>query len=160
MSSFNTIQSFKLFAEALATQLNMTAIINAQVAMCREAGVEFALRESKVNPCPNKAALRDALKAAFPKGKAKQLQNYETSFIAAVRGKGEFKLGNAKSAKGTKVKASKGFAEVLARAFSHPEFADFMAGLQVSYDDAMGDLHALTKEFLEAEGIEFPEAKQ
>ena len=69
------------------------------------------------------------------------------------------RAGKGGKGKGGKASEPKTLANKLATCFRDGEFAEFVADLQTSYDNAEGDLIDLIKSYLEAAGIEIKEAE-
>lgn len=153
----NSIDTIKSAAVAIHSGVCALEIIATKVAELRKAGVTFG---KSIKTCSNRAALVDAMAAAFKGKSAKTYANYVTAFVAAVNDNVPFSFSASKGkAKGKgKDKAAPEFAALLAKVFGHPDFADSMNDIQSFYDDAKGDtLAACVQMFLETEGYEISE---
>jgi len=100
------------------------------------------------------------MKAQF-KGKAeKTYSNYVTGFVAAVNEGVPFSFSHSKGkgkAKGKSTEKDNSIMVLWAKLFSHEDFEGSMMGLQGLYDDDNGDLAAIVRSMLEAEGYEIKE---
>ena len=155
--TFNSINTIKSAAAAIHAGVTALEVINTKVGELREAGVKFG---KSVKTCTNRAALADAMAAAFKGKAAKTYANYVTALVAAVNDNVPFSFSASKGkAKGKgKEKATPEFAALLAKVFGHPEFAEGMSDIQSFYDDAKADnLAACVRMFLETEGYEITE---
>lgn len=155
--SFNSIDTIKSAAAAIHAGANALEIIGTKVAELRESGVKFG--KSKAT-CTNRAALMDAMAAQFKGKAAKTYANYVTAFVAAVNDNVPFSFSASKGkAKGKgNEKAAPEIAALLAKVFSHPDFAAAAADIQGFYDDATADtLAGCIQVFLETEGYEINE---
>ena len=101
---------------------------------------------------------------AKDKASAKTCMNYVTSFVSAVNTGTKFSLSDSKGkAKGKgKGTAKTEFSALLAKAFSHADFAQVMMKIQMdfveSYDNADSpNFASLIQEYLESEGFEIAE---
>lgn len=153
----NSIDTIKSAAVAIHAGVNALEIISTKVGELRKAGVTFG---KSIKTCSNRAALVDAMAAAFKGKSAKTYANYVTAFVAAVNDNIPFSFSASKGkAKGKgKEKAAPELAALLAKVFSHPDFAAAAADIQGFYDDAAADtLAGCIQVFLETEGYEISE---
>lgn len=155
--SFDSIAAAKSTAAAIYAGANALEIINTQAAAYRAANVTFG---KSVKTCQHRAALADAMAASFKGKAAKTYANYVTAFVAAVNDNipFSFSASKGKAKGGKKEKAAPEFAALLAKVFSHADFAAAAADIQGFFEDAKGDtLAACVQLFLETEGYEISE---
>lgn len=156
--SFDSISTIKSAAAAIHAGATALDVINTKVGELREAGVKFG---KSVKTCTNRAALADAMAAAFKGKAAKTYANYVTALVAAVNDNVPFSFsaskGKASGGKG-KGKGAPDINATIAKLFGMDGFATFAAELQSLYDDAKGDtIAACFAEYLEANGYEIAE---
>ena len=155
--SFDSIAAAKSTAAAIHAGANALEIINTQAAAYRANGVTFG---KSIKTCQHRAALADAMAAAFKGKAAKTYANYVTAFVAAVNDNIPFSFSASKGkAKGKgKEKAAPEFASYVAKLFSADGFASFAAEIQSAYDDAKADtLAGCIADYLTANGYEINE---
>jgi hypothetical protein len=155
MTAIKTV-SFIAIANALHNHVSSYDTINAEIKNLKDNEVTFG---KSVKTCPHRRALLDALASAFGVKSTKTIANYATAVIAAVETGKPFSLSASKGdkAKGKSKKAPTEFAALLAKVFSHANFAAWIADMQAQYDDDQGTLEALTREYLTSEGFEITE---
>jgi hypothetical protein len=152
--TIDTIAIFKNAASAIYNGANALETINENAKALREAKVTFG--KSK-KTCNNRVLFGDAMKAVF-KGKAeKTYSNYMTGFVAAVNEGVPFSFSSSKGkgkAKGKSTEKDNSIMVLWAKLFSHEDFVGSMQGLQDLFQDDQGDLSAIVRSMLEAEGYE------
>ena len=152
--TLDTIAIFKTTAAAIYNGLNAIETINEQAKALKGAGITFG--KSK-KTCQYRVQLGDAMKAQF-KGKAeKTYANYVTGFVAAVNEGVPFSFSHSKGkgkAKGKGTDKDNSIMVLWAKLFSHEDFVGSMQGLQDLFQDDQGDLSAIVRSMLEAEGYE------
>jgi hypothetical protein len=128
----------------------------------RKANVVFG---KSVKTCAWRKGISDTITTmAKDKTAAKTCMNYVTSFVSAVNTGSKFSLSDSKGkAKGKgKGTATTEFSTLLAKAFSHADFENVMAEIQMlftlSYDaDEAPKLTAYIADYLKQEGFEIAE---
>ena len=98
--------------------------------------------------------------AAFKGKAAKTYANYVTAFVAAVNDNVPFSFSasKGKAKGGKKEKAAPEIAAIVAKFFSHADFAKVAAEIQAAYDDAKADtLAGCFADYLESNGYEIAE---
>jgi hypothetical protein len=155
MTAIKTV-SFVAIANALHNHVSSYDTINAEIKNLKENEVKFG---KSVKTCAHRRALLDALASAFGVKSTKTVANYATAVIAAVETGKPFSMSASKGdkAKGNSKKASVEFATLLAKTFSHKEFAVWCVVMQALYDDDQGSLDALARDYLISEGFEITE---
>ena len=157
-NTLDTIALFRGVATAIYNGVSAVDVVNGSASVLREAKIVFG---KSVKTCQYRLQFADAMKATF-KGKAqKTYSNYMTSFVNAVNTGSAFSLSSSKSSAkgGSKGKTkTEAIDKVIARVFSHPEFASWCEKIQASFDDAEADtLEGCIRSYLEAEGYEITE---
>ncbi len=152
--SIDTINTFKTVSAAIYNGVNALETINEQAKALKAGGIVFG--KSK-KTCQYRVQLGDAMKAQF-KGKAeKTYANYVTGFVAAVNEGVPFSFSSSKGkgkAKGKSTEKDNSIMVLWAKLFSHEDFVGSMQGLQDLFQDDQGDLYAIVRSMLEAEGYE------
>jgi len=128
----------------------------------RKANVVFG---KSVKTCTWRKGISDTITTmAKDKTAAKTCMNYVTSFVSAVNTGSKFSLSDSKGkAKGKgKGTATTEFSTLLAKAFSHADFAKVMGDLQYDFeqkyqDDQNPSLILLIQDYLKSEGFEIAE---
>jgi hypothetical protein len=156
-ATIDTIAVFKGIAASHAAAINGLECIKGHIASLRESGIKMG---KSVKTCEYRVHCTDAYVAAFPKTAKKTIGNYVTAVADAVNNGTEFSF-SASKGKGAKGKG-KGEKDttiypILAKLFSHPEFAALASDLQGSYDNDEGSLSDLVRVTLESEGYEIKE---
>jgi hypothetical protein len=156
--TLDTIGIFKSVAIAIHNGVSAVDVVNEQVKTLKASGIVFG---KSVKTCQYRLQFADAMKAAFKGKAAKTYSNYMTSFVVAVNEGRPFSLSSSKSSAkgGSKGKTkTEAIDKVIARVFSHPEFASWCEKIQSSFDDAEADtLEGCIRSYLEAEGYEITE---
>ena len=152
--TIDTINAFKTVSTAIYNGVNALETINEQAKALKAAGIVFG---KSVKSCQYRVQFKDAMKAVF-KGKAeKTYSNYMTGFVAAVNEGAPFSFSSSKGkgkAKGKGTEKDNSIMVLWAKLFSHEDFVGSMQGLQDLFQDDQGDLHAIVRSMLEAEGYE------
>lgn len=128
----------------------------------RKDGVVFG---KSVKTCTWRKGISDTITAmAKDKASTKTCMNYVTSFVSAVNNGTKFSLSDSKGkAKGKGQGTAKPeFSALLAKAFSHADFAQVMMQIQMdfveAYDNADSpNLANIIQDYLESEGFEIAE---
>lgn len=149
--------------KAVESTATLTATLQETADKLRKDGIVFG---KSVKTCTWRKTIADTITAiAKDKAAAKTCANYVTSFVSAVNNGTKFSLSDSKGkAKGKgKDTAKPDFATVLAKAFSHDDFAQVMMQIQMdfvaAYDaDESPNLANMVQEYLESEGCEITEA--
>jgi len=157
-NTLDTIALFRGVATAIHAGVNAVDIVNGSASVLREAKIVFG---KSVKTCQYRLQFADAMKSVF-KGKAqKTYSNYMTSFVSSVNTGTAFSLSSSKSSAkgGSKGKTkTEAIDKVIARVFSHPEFASWCEKIESSFQDAEADtLEGCIRSYLEAEGYEITE---
>jgi len=152
-NTLDTIALFRGVATAIHAGVNAVDIVNGSASVLREAKIVFG---KSVKTCQYRLQFADAMKSVF-KGKAqKTYSNYMTSFVSSVNTGTAFSLSSSKSSAkgGSKGKTkTEAIDKVIARVFSHPEFASWCEKIESSFQDAEADtLEGCVRSYLEAEG--------
>lgn len=161
---FDSISTIKSAAAAIHAGATALDVINTKVGELREAGVKFG---KSVKTCTNRAALVDAMAAAFKGKAAKTYANYVTALVAAVNDNVPFSFsaskGKANGGKGKgKGKTETELSAIIAKAFNHADFAEMVKALESDYlaayeNDEKPTLAAYFADYLKAEGFEITE---
>jgi hypothetical protein len=156
--TLDTIALFRGVATAIHAGVSAVDVVNGSASVLREAKIVFG---KSVKTCQYRLQFADAMKSVF-KGKAqKTYANYMTSFVSAVNTGTAFSLSSSKSSAkgGSKGKTkTEAIDKVIARVFSHPEFASWCEKIESSFQDAEADtLEGCIRSYLEAEGYEITE---
>jgi hypothetical protein len=161
MSDSKTIDTISLFnsvASAIKGGVTAVDVVNEKAKTLREAKIVFG---KSVKTCQYRLQFADAMKLAFKGKTAKTYSNYMTSFVVAVNEGKTFSLSSSKSSAkgGSKGKTkTEAIDKVIARVFSHPEFASWCEKIEASFQDAEADtLEGCIRSYLEAEGYEITE---
>jgi hypothetical protein len=160
----DTIAAFKSIATAHNSGLTALDIIKGQIEALRKAKVTFG--KSKAT-CEMRTQCLDAYVAAFP-GKAKKtLQNYVTAVVASVNDGVEFSFSTSKGKANDETKdesKTKATTEkdttiypLLAKLFGHESFKETMAEIQEAFQNDEGDISAIIRSMLEADGYKITE---
>jgi len=143
------------------TTANLTQTLQETADKLRKDGVKFG---KSIKTCTWRQGIADVIKAKCDKKAAKTCANYVTSFVAAVNDGKKFSLSDSKGkAKGKgKDTAKPEFSALLAKAFSHADFAQVMMKIQMdfveAYDNADSpNLANIIQDYLESEGFEIAE---
>lgn len=144
------------------TTATLTKTLQETADKLRKDGIVFG---KSVKSCTWRKGIADTITTmAKDKASAKTCMNYVTSFVSAVNTGTKFSLSDSKGkAKGKgKGTAKPDFATVLAKAFSHDDFAQVMMQIQMdfvaAYDaDESPNLANMVQEYLESEGCEITE---
>ena len=144
------------------TTANLTKTLQETADKLRKDGIVFG--KSKAT-CTWRKTIGDTITTlAKDKASAKTCMNYVTSFVSAVNTGTKFSLSDSKGkAKGKgKGTAKTEFSALLAKAFSHADFAQVMMKIQMdfveAYDNADSpNFASLIQEYLESEGFEIAE---
>ena len=151
--TLDTIGIFKSVASAIKGGITAVEVVNTYAKTLREAKVVFG---KSVKTCQHRLNFADAMKEVFKGKAAKTYSNYVTSFVVAVNEGKAFSLSSSKSSAkgGSKGKTkTEAIDKVIARVFSHPEFASWCEKIQSSFDDAEADtLEGCVRSYLESEG--------
>jgi uncharacterized protein YukE len=163
-SSFDAIDAIKSAAVAIHSGAMALEIINTKAKELKANGVKFG--KSKAT-CANRSALMDSMASQFKGKSSKTYQNYVTSFVAAVNDGAEFSFSGSKVGKGGKAKGKAKtttveFSALVAKVFSHADFAQFVADIQEDFlaahdNDESPKLADYIQAFLEADGFEITE---
>ncbi len=155
-TQFDSISTIKSIVAAVHSGHNALEVINTKIADCKKAGLKFG---KSIKTCVNRATLQDAMKATFKGTSAKTVANYMTAIVAAVNdgvpfsfsaSKGKAK-GNNKSETPVEIDA------ILAKLFSHKDFAGTMSEFETQYLNDEGSLKEIIQSFLESKGYEIKE---
>lgn len=158
-ATIDTIAVFKGIAASHAASINGIDCIKGSIAVLRDAGITMG---KSVKTCQYRVQCTDAYTQAFPKLAKKTIANYVTAVVDCVNNGAEFSLDASKgqSSKG-KAKSDKNkdstIYPILAKLFSHPEFAALSDIVQASYDNDEGSLSAIVQAILTGEGYEIKE---
>lgn len=147
---------------AVVKTVDLTATLQETADKLRGAGIVFG---KSVKTCTWRKTIADTIThLAKEKAAQKTCMNYVTSFVSAVNNGTKFSLSDSKGkAKGKgKGTASPDFATILAKAFSHDDFAQVMAQIQMdfvaAYDaDESPSLANIIEDYLKSEGCEITE---
>ena len=142
--------------------VDLTATLQETADKLRGAGIVFG---KSVKTCTWRKTIADTIThLAKEKAAQKTCMNYVTSFVSAVNNGTKFSLSDSKGkAKGKgSNKAKPEFSALLAKAFSHADFAQVMAQIQMdfvaAYDaDESPNLANMVQVYLESEGFEIAE---
>lgn len=147
--------------KAVETADSLTKTLQETADKLRKAGIVFG---KSVKTCTWRKTISDTITAKCDKAAAKTCMNYVTSFVSAVNNGTKFSLSDSKGkAKGKgKDTAKPEFSALLAKAFSHADFAQIMMQIQMdfvaAYDaDESPNLANLIQDYLESEGFEIAE---
>jgi hypothetical protein len=158
IQTLDTISIFKSVAVAIHNGVSAVDVVNEQAKTLKASGIVFG---KSVKTCQYRLQFADAMKAAFKGKTAKTYSNYMTSFVVAVNEGKLFSLSSSKSSAkgGSKGKTkTEAIDKVIARIFSHPEFASWCEKIEASFQDAEADtLEGCVRSYLEAEGYEITE---
>ena len=153
-ATLDSLALFKGIATAHAGAVNALAIINGHIETLRKGAVKIG--KSK-KTCQYRQQLIDAYKAAFPGKAEKTLANYVTAVADAVNNGTEFSFSASKGkskAKGKGQEKDETIFPILAKLFSHADFAATMAALEEAFQNDEGSMADLVRSALEAQGYE------
>jgi hypothetical protein len=157
-TTIDTIAVFKGIAASHAAAVNGIDCIKGSIAVLREAGITMG---KSAKTCQYRVQCMDAYVLAFPKTAKKTLANYVTAVVDCVNNGTEFSFSASKGKGKGKAKSDKNkdstIYPILAKLFSHPEFAALSDIVQVSYDNDEGSLSAIVQAILTGEGYEIKE---
>jgi hypothetical protein len=154
-TSFDSISTIKSIVAAVHSGHNALEVINTKIADCKKAGLKFG---KSVKTCVNRATLQDAMKATFKGVSAKTVANYMTAIVAAVNEGTPFSFSASKGkAKGGKGSAPAEIDALLAKLFSHKDFAGMVADFETAFQNDEGSLKEIIQSFLESKGYEIKE---
>lgn len=142
--------------------VDLTATLQETADKLRKANIVFG---KSVKTCNWRKGISDTVNALCKDTKArKTCMNYVTSFVSAVNNGTKFSLSDSKGkAKGKGSNTAKPeFSALLAKAFSHADFAQVMMQIQMdfveAYDNADSpNLANIIQDYLESEGFEIAE---
>lgn len=140
----------------------LTKTLQETAVKIREAKIVFG---KSVKTCAWRKGISDTITTmAKDKTSVKTCMNYVTSFVSAVNTGSKFSLSDSKGKAKGKGKGTAGteFSTLLAKAFSHADFAQVITKIQMdfveSYDNADSpNFASLIQEYLESEGFEIAE---
>ena len=161
--TFDTIAAFKSIAAAHNAGLTALDIINGQIEALRKANIKMG----KTIKCALREQCLDAYTLAFPNKAKKTIANYVTAVAAAVNDGVEFSFSASKGKANDKAK-TKGKAKattekdntiypLLAKLFGHEDFKATMAEIQEAFQNDEGDIAAIVRNMLEADGYDITE---
>jgi hypothetical protein len=154
-TSFDSIGTIKSIVAAVHSGHNALEVINTKITDCKKAGLKFG---KSVKTCVNRATLQDAMKATFKGVSAKTVANYMTAIVAAVNEGTPFSFSASKGkAKGGKDKAPSEVHALLAKLFSHKDFAGLVSDFETAFQNDEGTLSEIIQAYLESEGYEIKE---
>ena len=154
MSTIDTIALFKGIATAHCGGLTALDVIKGHIETLRKGSITMG---KSVKTCTYRVQCMDAYIVAFPKTAKKTIANYVTAVADAVNNGTEFSFSASKGknkAKGKPADKDTSIYPVLAKLFSHEGFAQCMNTVQGAYENDEGDLGAIIRALLEAEGYE------
>jgi ketopantoate reductase len=152
---------FDLHVSVVKT-IDLTKTLQETADKLRSNGVTFG---KSIRTCTWRATIADTIeRLCKDKAAKKTCMNYVTSFVNAVNTGSAFSLSDSKGkAKGKgKETAKPEFSALLAKAFSHTDFANVIAQIQAdfvaAYDaDESPNLATTIQDYLESEGFEIAE---
>lgn len=120
---------------AVVKTVDLTATLQETADKLRAAGIVFG---KSVKTCTWRKTIADTIThLAKEKAAQKTCMNYVTSFVSAVNNGTKFSLSDSKGkAKGGSAKKSPEFSALLAKAYMHKEFQEFINDLQAGYENA------------------------
>jgi hypothetical protein len=147
---------------SVVNTIDLTKTLQETADKLRKDGVKFG---KSVRTCEWRKGISDTITTlAKDKASAKTCMNYVTSFVSAVNDGTKFSLSDSKGkAKGKGQGTAKTeFSALLAKAFSHADFAQVMMKIQMdfveAYDNADSpNLANIIQDYLESEGFEIAE---
>ena len=156
--TIDTIAIFKAVAADIDGGVNAIRNLNEHADTLRSEEIVFG--KSK-KTCQYRVQFNDAMQAQF-KGKAeKTYANYVTAFVAAVNEGVPFSFSHSKGKSKGKTKATtekdKTIYPLLAKLFGHESFKATMTEIQEAFQNDEGDLYAIVRSMLEADGYEISE---
>ena len=143
--------------------LTLTEVLQTEATALRTEGVKFG---KSVKTCTWRQGIADSIIALAPEKTAqKTCMNYVTSFVKAVNEGTPFSLSDSKGkakGKGKGKTKTEAIDVVIAKLFSHGEFATWCEKIQTSFvtkhdNDEKPTVKAVIQDYLESEGYEITE---
>jgi putative NIF3 family GTP cyclohydrolase 1 type 2 len=143
--------------------LTLTEVLQTEANSLRTEGVKFG---KSVKTCTWRQGIADSIIALAPEKTAqKTCMNYVTSFVKAVNDGTPFSLSDSKGkakGKGKGKTKTEAIDVVIAKLFSHGEFATWCEKIQTAFlakhdNDEKPTITAIVRDYLESEGYEITE---